>query len=254
MVPDYAAQAFTPGGAGTNENNDDLIPSNAATPGATPETPAPLPGLDSAGEAGHPLTLPLYGAAGLLVLALIAASPRMVRTGRRSRRLRRAPSPGGNTAAAAWAELRDLATDYGFAPGLSETPRHFSGRLRGSGALGGPDNADDAGARAVASLTADYERQQYGPPAGHTDGAAVAGAAAPSAADRIAVVQASLRRHSRAARRIRAEWLPPSVMNRWGRIASAPFRAIARAAAIPAQAAALSWRTVLDGLRRLRQG
>ncbi|WP_028270416.1 DUF3488 and transglutaminase-like domain-containing protein [Arthrobacter sp. UNC362MFTsu5.1] len=263
MVPDYAAQAFTPGGAGTNENNDDLIPSNAATPGATPETPAPLPGLDSAGEAGHPLTLPLYGAAGLLVLALIAASPRMVRTGLRSQRLRRAPSPGGNAAAAAWAELRDLATDYGLAPGLSETPRHFSGRLRSSAALGGPDNADDAGARAVASLTADYERQQYGPPAGTPDGAAAAGAAgtagaagaaAPSAADRMAVVQASLRRHSRPARRLRAEWLPPSVMNRWGRIVTAPLRAVARAAAIPAQAAARSWRTVRDGLRRLRQG
>jgi hypothetical protein len=135
--------------------------------------------------------------------------------------------------------------------------------LRSSAALGGPDNADDAGARAVASLTADYERQQYGPPAGTPDGAAAAGAAgtagaagaaAPSAADRMAVVQASLRRHSRPARRLRAEWLPPSVMNRWGRIVTAPFRAVARAAAIPAQAAARSWRTVRDGLRRLRQG
>lgn len=250
VVPDYATQSTTPGGASTNEDNDDLVPSNAATPAATPgATPAPLPGLDAAGEAGHPLALPLYGTAGLLVLALVAGSPRILRAGLRSRRLRGAPAPGGNTAAGAWAELRDLATDYGLAPGLSETPRHFSSRLRGSGALGEPDRADDAGARAVASLTADFERQQYGRPAGHAEGAA-----APSAADRIAVIQASLRRHSRPARRLRAEWLPPSVMNRWGRSLSAPFRGIARAAATTAQAAARSWRTVRDGLRRLRQG
>ncbi|MBT2536321.1 DUF3488 and transglutaminase-like domain-containing protein [Arthrobacter sp. ISL-69] len=257
VVPDYASQASTPGGASTNENNDDLIPSSAATPGATPgATPVPLPGLDSSGEAGHALRLPLYLAAGILLLALLAASPRMVRAGIRSRRLRGSPSPGGSTATSAWAELRDLATDYGLAPGVSETPRHFSGRLRESGALGGPDGADDAGARAVASLTADFERQQYGRPAGIPESAALAGepAAAVSAADRIARTQASLRRHSRLPQRLRAEWLPPSVMNRWGLIASAPFRAISRPAAKLGQAAARSWRTVRDGLRRLRQG
>ena len=252
VVPDYASQASSAGGASTNENNDDLIPSNGATPGPTPSAaPAPLPGLDAAGAPRHPLTLPLYGAAGVLLLALIAASPRMVRTGLRSRRLRGNHSTGTVTAAAAWAELLDLATDYGVTPGLSETPRHFSRRLRGSGALGGPDGTDDAGALAAASLTADFERLQYGPPAERADGAAAAG---PSAADRIARVQASLRRHSRGARRLRAEWLPPSVMNRWGQIVSAPFRSIAHAAGIPAQAAARSWRTVRDGLRRLRQG
>jgi hypothetical protein len=187
----------------------------------------------------------------------------MVRAGLRSRRLRGSPSAGGNPAAAAWAELRDLATDYGLAPGVSETPRHFSGRLRDSGALGGPDGADgadDAGARAVASLTADFERQQYGRPAGSPESAAMggqpaaAGASVASSADRIVRVQASLRRHSRLVQRLRAEWLPPSVMNRWGLIASAPFRAVSRAAAKLGQAAARSWRTVRDGLRRLRQG
>ncbi|ABK02602.1 transglutaminase domain protein [Arthrobacter sp. FB24] len=250
VVPDYASQTSTPGGASTNENNDDLIPSNAATPGATPgATPTPLPGLESAGEPGHPLTLPLYGTAAVLLLALIAGSPRMVRAGLRSRRLRSVPALGGNTAAAAWAELRDLATDYGLAPGPSETPRHFSSRLSGSGALGARDNA---GIRAVAALTTDFERQQYGPPAGRAGGAE--DVAAPSAAERIAVIQASLRRHSRRGRQLRAEWLPPSVMNRWGRIVSAPFRAVLRAAAKPAQAAARSWRTVRDGLRRLRRG
>jgi transglutaminase-like putative cysteine protease len=262
VVPDYASEAFTPGGAGTNENNDDLIPSSAATPPATPgATQAPLPGLDSAGEARNPLALPLYAGAGLLVLALIAASPRLLRAGLRSRRLNAASSAGGGTAEAAWAELRDLAADYGLAAGLSETPRHFALRLRSSGALGLPDHADDAGARAVASLTADFERQQYGRPAGGTERSpgpsespAPAAPTGPSAADKIAAIQASMRRHARPARRFRAEWLPPSVMNRWGRTASAPFRGIARAVAATAQAAARSWRTVRDGLRRLRQG
>jgi transglutaminase-like putative cysteine protease len=249
FVPDYASQPSTPGGASTNENNDDLIPSTAATPGATPSpTQAPLPGLDSSGAAGNRLALPLYGSLGLLILGLLAATPRLVRVSLRSRRLRGAPASGGRPPESAWAELRDLATDYGVSPGISETPRHFAGRLRGSGALGSPDEANDAGARAVASLTADFERQQYGRPPGHPP------AAGAPAADRIAWVQASLRRHARPSKRFRAEWLPPSVMNRWGLIAAAPFRAISRPAAKLGQAAALSWRTVRDGLRRLRQG
>jgi transglutaminase-like putative cysteine protease len=261
VVPDYASQPSTPGGASTNENNDDLIPSNAATPGATPSpTPGPVPGLDSAGDAGNRLALPLYATLGVLILALIAATPRMVRVGLRSRRLRGSPASGGRSPGSAWAELQDLATDYGLAPGISETPRHFSSRLRGSGALGGQDGADDAGARAVTSLTADFERQQYGRPPEHTvegawsDGRDVAGAAGVSAADRIARVQASLRSHSRPATRLRAAWLPPSVMKRWGQIVSAPFRAVGRSGAKLGQAAARSWRTVRDGLRRLRQG
>ncbi len=259
FVPDYASQPSTPGGASTNENNDDLIPSNTATPGATPSpTPAPLPGLDASGAAGNRLALPLYGALGVLILGLLAATPRLVRVSLRSRRLRGTPASGGRSPESAWAELQDLATDYGVSPGISETPRHFSGRFRGSGALGGPDEADDAGARAVASLTADFERQQYGRPAGHTAAAGNWAAGVPaagiSAADRIARVQESLRGHSRPATRFRAEWFPPSVMMRWGQVASAPFRATARSAAKLGQAAALSWRTVRDGLRRLRQG
>jgi transglutaminase-like putative cysteine protease len=259
FVPDYASQPSAPGGASTNETNDGLIPSNAATPGVTPSpTRVPLPGLDSSGAAGNRLALPLYGGLGVLFLGLLAATPRLVRVSLRSRRLRGTPASGGRSPESAWAELRDLATDYGVSPGVSETPRHFSGRFRGSGALGGPDEADDAGARAVASLTADFERHQYGRPPGHTAAAGNWAAGVPaagiSAADRIARVQASLRSHSRPAKRFRAEWFPPSVMMRWGQMASAPFRAAARSAAKLGQAAALSWRTVRDGLRRLRQG
>jgi hypothetical protein len=54
--------------------------------------------------------------------------------------------------------------------------------------------------------------------------------------------------------RLRAEWLPLSVMSRWGSIAGAPFRAVGSTAAHAAKAAAGSWTRARDGLRRLRNG
>ena len=89
----------------------------------------------------------------MLLLALLVASPRLVRSGVRRRRLRTAargdPGAAAGTALPAWAELRDLATDYGVAPGASETPRHFSERLRASAVLGEPGGADGPGQQAV---------------------------------------------------------------------------------------------------------
>jgi transglutaminase-like putative cysteine protease len=268
VVPDYASETSFPSGASTNENNDDLIPSDGATPGAAPSgTPLPLPGAGSSAGPGHPLAPALYGAGGVLLLALIAASPHLARTGLRGRRLKATgPASGRSSAESAWAELQDLATDYGLPPDISETPRHFSGRLRGSGALGEPGGMDDAGHRAVASLTADFERQQYGRPpeqsgrgpgaAGQVNGAAGqdVAAAAGSVAERIGRVQSSLRVHSRPGQRFLAEWLPPSVLMRWGLTAAAPLRAASRSTARVRRAAARSWARMRDGLRRVRQG
>jgi hypothetical protein len=67
-------------------------------------------------------------------------------------------------------------------------------------------------------------------------------------------VRKALRRNAGLPGQLRADWLPPSVMSRFGRIAGAPFRAAGRVAAKTGRAAAGSWNRARDGLRRLREG
>ena len=165
------------GGASTNENNDGLLPSVSPNPAPLPTAaPLPLPGADATADAASRWLPVLYSAGGLLLLGLLLASPQLARTALRRRRLNGAR---GDSAAAlqAWAELRDLAMDYGVAPRTSETPRHFSDRLRLSGALGEPHGIDAAGHQAVRALTADFEQRQYGRPSSGGDGAGVPGSA-----------------------------------------------------------------------------
>lgn len=273
VVPAYA-QDPSSGGVGTNEGNTDgLLPtSGAVPPPVTPPAPLPLPG-GSGDQAGNQSLVLFYTAAGVLILLLIAASPRLVRTSVRARRLR-APDVGQSHDAAplAWSELRDLATDYGVPPLSSETPRAFSARLRSFLALpqtaktrvaappetaaaegqtpaGGRPAAERAAEAAVHDLTAAYERHEYGRPGGVP--AAASGGSGAGAED-IAVVRKVLRRNAGVLGRLRAEWLPPSVMARWGHIAGTPFRALGRAAAWAGRAVAGFWTGARDGLRRLR--
>ncbi|KRE59122.1 transglutaminase [Arthrobacter sp. Soil736] len=263
VVPPYA-QDPSSGGASTHEgNNDGLLPTGGATPPATPETPPlPLPGTGDA--AGNQLAPLLYGAAAVLVLVLVAASPRLVRGSIRARRLRR-PASGRNGKAAvplAWAELLDLAADYGVPPVASETPRSFSARLRRSPALnrddgGKPEGAVsagsvDAGRRAVITLTGDFERHEYGRPG--TGQAESGGKGEQTRAQQIALVREALRRNAGLMARLRADWLPPSVMSRWGWIAGSPFRTVRGVAARVRRAVAGLWDKARDGVRRLREG
>ena len=265
VVPAYATEAATPSGASTNERNDALTPGDGATPGPLPSlAPVPLPGAGTAASAGAQLTQALYGIGAVLVLALLAASPRLARSRVRRRRLsgsaRGNPSPAAGTALPAWAELRDLATDYGVAPGASETPRHFSERLRASAALQERHGVDGPGQRAAASLTDDFERAQYGRPGGGSaadsgDTAGNADAADPgaSAGARIALVQASLRANAKPLVRLRAEWLPPSVMAGWRRSFRMPHRFLARAAQRTRRGIAGSWGKIRNTVRRVRR-
>ncbi|MCU1547537.1 MAG: transglutaminase protein [Arthrobacter sp.] len=261
VVPAYATETAPPSGASTNENNDGLIPGDTASteprPGAAP---VPLPGAGAPAAAGTQPATALYGAGALILLALLAASPQLVRRGIRRRRLR-APGNGSSADGAAllaWAELRDLATDYGAGPWTSETPRHLSERLRTSAALGEPDGPDAPGHGAVASLTEDFERQQYGRPAAAPAtvpgaGAAPGSVSGKSAAARIAMVQASLRANAKPLVRLRAAWLPPSVMSTWRRSASAPFRALSRAMERTRRGVAGSWVRTREAARRVRR-
>ena len=150
----------------------------------------------------------------------------------------------------AWSELRDLGKDYGLPPGPSETPRLYSARLRNSHLLGEPGGMDDPAHQAVISLTADFERRAYGPPAGDSPAAGMD----KSAAARIMALQGSMRANVTRGRRLRAEWLPPSVMALWGRMLTAPFRFIGRQVRRTAKAVARSWSRARDDLRRLSEG
>ncbi|MDQ4046217.1 MAG: DUF3488 and transglutaminase-like domain-containing protein, partial [Actinomycetota bacterium] len=262
VVPAYA-QDPSSGGVSTNEGSDGLLPtSGPVPPPVTPPAPLPLPG-DSGATAGKHSLMPYSAAAGVLMLLLLAASPRLVRARVRSRRLR-APDAGQGHGPAplAWSELRDLATDYGVPPLSSETPRVFSARMRSFLALPrtGKMRAPEAPARAVPGqdvqladaavqdLTAAYERHEYGRPSaeptatsGGSDAGTGAGAGAGAGAENIAAVRKVLRRNAGALGRLRAEWLPPSVMARWGDTAGTPFRAAGRSAARAGRAVAGSW-------------
>ncbi|MFI2565113.1 DUF3488 and DUF4129 domain-containing transglutaminase family protein [Paenarthrobacter sp. NPDC018779] len=224
VVPDYATDSSVTGNLSTNADEKD-VPTTPATPAPTP---LPLPGAETPTtgpvESNPFPTIGLIAAAAVIFAAFLG-SPWLSRTLLRRRRLNRRPPPEDErppgyqdpSAAHAWAELLDLSADFGVPSTPSETPRHFSSRLRSSTALGEAGGLDEAAHSAVSSLTSDFERQRYGRPT----------EASRAAAARIAVVRESLRNNASWWVRFRATWLPPSLMRRWFRALGAPFRAIA---------------------------
>ncbi|TVU66600.1 transglutaminase domain-containing protein [Paenarthrobacter nitroguajacolicus] len=250
VVPEYATESSVAGNLSTNADEKEVL----TTPAPPATAPVPIPGVETpaAGSASvNPLPAIGATAAGVLLLVGFLWSPRLSRTVLRRRRLNRKPpdeaepgAPGFTDPAPelAWAELQDLATDYGVPSAPSETPRHFSARLRSSTALGDIGGIDDAAHAAVASLTSDFERQRYGRQA----------AVAPAAAARIAVVREALRNNARWLVRFRADWLPPSMMQRWVHALGAPFRAVGTLARTAGRAVARWWRA-LRGLLPLRR-
>lgn len=235
VVPPYASEPVAPGGPSTSLHDENLAP-GSSTPAPGAADVAPVAGAGTGAGTGTGSTTLVYVSAAALLVALLAASPRLVRAGIRARRLRPVRPAGGARSAPpgdgpvlAWVELKDLATDYGMPPEPSETPRDFAARLRDSAALGaqvapGPPSgaADDAGQHAVASLTGDFERHRYGRPAGVT--AETAAEQAKAASERIAAVRAAFRRNASWFAAFRAVWLPPSLMSRWFQVLSWPFR------------------------------
>ncbi|MGJ3189801.1 transglutaminase TgpA family protein [Paenarthrobacter sp. FR1] len=242
VVPEYATESSVAGNLSTNADEKEVL----TTPAPPATAPVPIPGVETpaAGSASvNPLPAIGATAAGVLLLVGFLWSPRLSRTVLRRRRLNRKPpdeaepgAPGFTDPAPelAWAELQDLATDYGVPSAPSETPRHFSARLRSSTALGDIGGIDDAAHAAVASLTSDFERQRYGRQA----------AVAPAAAARIAVVREALRNNARWLVRFRADWLPPSMMQRWVHALGAPFRAVGTLARTAGRAVARGWRAL----------
>jgi hypothetical protein len=259
VVPSYATENSVPSGASTNENNDGLLQPDRQNPAAPPQVaPLPVPGTAAPANADSRWLPALYGAGALLLLGALAASPRLARRGTRRQRLK--VGGAGGSAAAAFAELRDLATDYAVGPRSSETPRNFAERLRASSALGGADSTTAAAHSAVAALTRDFELYQYGRP-GAAAGTGAGGQSGDSpngsvtaAAARIAAVHAALRGSARPLVRIRAAWLPPSVMAGWHKTSSAPARTLSRWAVRTRRGTAGSWDKVHRVFRRARRG
>jgi transglutaminase-like putative cysteine protease len=244
VVPAYATEPVSPGSPDLLENNNDLLP-NATPPVPTPSVTAPpLPGAGGSNDAGQLLLPWLTGAGGVLGLLLLAASPRLVRSGIRSRRLQRPDPDRGDAVPLAWAELRDLGTDYGLPPQASETARAYSARLRRSALLGESGGMDDEGHQAVLALTADFERRNYGPPASPAAPSGTPARTAPL----IQAVQQSLRDNAPLPRRLRAAWLPASVLNRWGRLLAAPSHGISTLTRRAVGAAARAWSRTRAGV------
>ncbi|WP_350224969.1 DUF3488 and transglutaminase-like domain-containing protein [Arthrobacter sp. efr-133-TYG-120] len=247
VVPPYASDPVAAGGPSTNLHDENLAP-GASTPAPSTAAVPPVAGPGVGSGTGTGSAAILYVTAAALLLAVLVASPRLVRSGIRARRLR----PGGPVLA--WAELQDLATDYGVPPVPSETPRHFAARLSNSAVLGAPVAAaspsgadDDAGQHAVASLTGDFERQRYGPPAGvPADTAAEQANPAPI---RIAAVRAAFRRNATWFEAFRADWFPPSLMSRWFQLLSTPFRWLGGMSTAAARRAAASWQRLFSSIR-----
>ncbi|MGO4652791.1 DUF3488 and DUF4129 domain-containing transglutaminase family protein [Arthrobacter sp. 2RAF22] len=247
VVPPYASDPVAAGGPSTNLHDENLAP-GASTPAPSTAAVPPVAGPGVGPGTGTGSAAILYVTAAALLLAVLVASPRLVRSGIRARRLR----PGGPVLA--WAELQDLATDYGVPPVPSETARHFAARLSNSAVLGAPVAAaspsgadDDAGQHAVASLTGDFERQRYGPPAGvPADTAAEQANAAPI---RIAAVRAAFRRNATWFEAFRADWFPPSLMSRWFQLLSTPFRWLGGMSTAAARRAAASWQRLFSSIR-----
>ena len=243
VVPSYATDAQSGGGgASTNENNDGLLPSVSPNPAPLPTAaPLPLPGADATADAASRWLPVLYSAGGVLLLGLLLASPQLARTALRRRRLcgargdaRRRCRPGPSCATSPWT------TAWRRGP---VRPRVISPTGCASRAPSGNRKAWTRTATGPSgSLTADFERRQYGRPPSGGDGAGVPGSAVKTAggaaaagstgspaAHRIEAVRSTLRAHAGPLVRFRAAWLPPSLMATWRRAATAPFRAGRRA-------------------------
>lgn len=263
VVPDYATETSSSTAPGDLNNNDGLVPDPQPAPSTAPSAaPLPLPGGTGNTDVGVLLLPWLLGTGAVLGFLLLAASPRLVRTGIRARRLR-ARDPV-DAVPLAWNELLDLGRDYGLPPVNSETARAYAARLKGT-LLGEPEGMDAEAHRGVAVLTAAIERQRYGPPAeeqeapGKTDadpGAATGtGAEGNPAEPHLGALRDSLRANATRRRRLRADWLPPSVMGRLGKLVASPFSAAWQALTRHAKAAVHpragdSRREGQDGLRR----
>lgn len=255
VVPDYATTASGASSPASVENNDDLLQPDAPAPApSSTASAAPVPETGGGSTSTEASPLPwLPGVGGGLAIGLLLAGPFLIRSGLRARRLR--PRDPAAAAGLAWAEVLDLGVDYGVPPRPSETPRTYAARLRGA-LLGDPSGMDQAAHAAVAAVTADYERSQYGrQDAVPGSNAAVQAApvesglpdGGPGQRAWLESLRNSLRENASPARRILATWAPPSVLRRLVALVKAPVASLRQGGSLLARSAAGAWRRLRNG-------
>ncbi|WP_369046922.1 transglutaminase TgpA family protein [Sinomonas sp. P10A9] len=201
-------------GLRANQNGETSSPAPVATPPAASGPAEPTPWIPA-----------LYAALGVLALAIVVALPAGVRAAQRRRRLNRGLR-------GIWEELEAVGFDHGLAPDPSDTPRTYAHRL-------GAWSADDGGLhRALDTLTAEYERQEFGRPGYEADEDAARAA--------VTEVHRAGRLAQRPVHRARIAALPPSSFA-WLRRAAARLAPAARAAGARVRSMARrAWRRKKD--------
>jgi hypothetical protein len=207
VVPDYAQTITSPFNVRADDY-DNLNPGAANVPpgaAADPEETSAAGSADPAAAQSRAAAAGTAASAGLL-LALLPLSIRSARTAARRRRVLSGEGPGA--AAAAWSQTTEIAGDYGHPALPTDTPRAFSQRLRADAGLHGP------AAASLERLQRAFEREEYaGPEAAPAAGAPVALLSAPAANwDDVGVVTAALRERSSLPARLRARFLPRSLL------------------------------------------
>lgn len=214
-VPSYA-QTDTPAGASTNLDN----PNDALRPTTTPKGATPSPSA----TASHPVS----AASGktrteitglVLAAALLAALivlPAAIRGTQRRRRL-------GRGVEGMWEELEALGLDHGLPADPADTPRSYARRLERWEADDGGSSQSGTVRGALAVLTSEYERHEYGRPGYKPDDAAAREALA-------AVARAGRATRSPLAR-ARIAALPPSAFARTSHTTRRVLRRSAKSAA-----------------------
>lgn len=175
-----ASSSATPGGAGNTGVRPDVAESQGQ-------------GANKGGSAVRQLNW--TAVLTVLVVLAILASPAATRVLLRRRRWRGATGPR-QLADAAWSETRDLAVDYGIDVPESRTPRQFAALLDTEARL------DERAGTALARLAGAAERSQYAREVGDVG----------DLRDAVHRVAAALAANASRRRRLRARWLPTSVL------------------------------------------
>ncbi|RJU01694.1 transglutaminase domain-containing protein [Arthrobacter frigidicola] len=206
VVPDYAQTITSPFNVRVDDY-DNLNPGAADVPQGTAADPEETSAgaADPAAAQSRAAAAGTAAAAGLL-LALLPLLIRSARTAARRRRVLAGDGPGA--ASAAWAQTTEIAGDYGHPALPTDSPRAFSQRLRTGAGLHGP------AADSLERLQRAFEREEYaGPAAAPPAGADVALLSAPAASwDDVTGVTAALREQSSLPSRLRARFLPRSLL------------------------------------------
>jgi transglutaminase-like putative cysteine protease len=195
-LPDYSLTA--PQDDPTTPQDEGAAPEPTSTAGSTSAPNRPQDdGVDVAGggtatRSTSPLPIVLLVIALVIILAgFLPAVARIVIRRRRQNAIRHGRDP----AAAAWAELRDTARDYGWAAPDSETPRDFADRL----AVVMTSDRDR-----IDGFRADVEASAFAPP----------GRGAPTVAE-LRAMRRAIRRTVPPRDRLRAVLLPSSLVARF---------------------------------------